>query len=154
MFESLSERLSGVFDRLRGRGALTEEDVRGAMREVRIALLEADVALPVVRTFVEQATEKAVGQQVLRSVTPGQQVVKIVHDALVAMLGSDTAELNVQVAPPAVRVSTARRSGSCTSSVAISCGSRYFCGSPSKWPRTRWVMHSRTTGAPPRGRTA
>ena len=102
MFDTLSDRLSGVFDRLRGRGALTEDDVRAAMREVRVALLEADVALPVAREFVDAATEKAIGQEVLRSVTPGQQVVKIVHDALVEMLGSDTAELNVNVAPPAV----------------------------------------------------
>jgi len=102
MFDTLSDRLSGVFDRLRGRGALTEDDVRAAMREVRVALLEADVALPVAREFVDAATEKAVGQEVLRSVTPGQQVVKIVHDALVEMLGPDTAELNVNVAPPAV----------------------------------------------------
>src|SRR5215217_7668729 len=102
MFDSLSDRLSGVFDRLRGRGALTEADVRAAMREVRIALLEADVALPVVREFVDKATEQAVGQQVLRSVTPGQQVVKIVHDALVDMLGADASELNVAVTPPAV----------------------------------------------------
>ncbi|WP_114228898.1 MULTISPECIES: signal recognition particle protein [Sphingomonas] len=102
MFDTLSDRLSGVFDRLRGRGALTEADVRAAMREVRVALLEADVALPVAREFVDKATEAAVGQEVLRSVTPGQQVVKIVHDALVAMLGPDTAELNTNVAPPAV----------------------------------------------------
>ena len=102
MFDSLSDRLSGVFDRLRGRGALTEADVRAAMREVRIALLEADVALPVVRSFVDKATEAAVGQQVLRSVTPGQQVVKIVHDALVEMLGADASELDLAVAPPAV----------------------------------------------------
>jgi signal recognition particle subunit SRP54 len=102
MFESLSERLGGVFDRLRGRGALNESDVRAAMREVRIALLEADVALPVVREFVDKATEQAVGQQVLRSVTPGQQVVKIVNDALVEMLGSDAVDLNVDVNPPAV----------------------------------------------------
>jgi signal recognition particle subunit SRP54 len=102
MFDSLSDRLGAVFDRLRGRGALTEADVRGAMREVRIALLEADVALPVVREFVDRATEQAVGQQVLRSVTPGQQVVKIVHDALVEMLGADASELNVDVTPPAV----------------------------------------------------
>ena len=102
MFESLSDRLSGVFDRLRGRGALSEADVRGAMREVRIALLEADVALPVVREFVDRATEQAVGQQVLRSVTPGQQVVKIVHDALVEMLGAEQAELQLEVTPPAV----------------------------------------------------
>lgn len=102
MFDSLSDRLSGVFDRLRGRGALSEEDVRGAMREVRIALLEADVALPVVRRFVDGVTETAIGQQVLRSVTPGQQVVKIVHDALAEMLGSDTAELDLAATPPVV----------------------------------------------------
>jgi len=102
MFDSLSDRLGGVFDRLRGRGALTEADVRGAMREVRIALLEADVALPVARDFVEKVTEQAVGQNVLRSVTPGQQVVKIVNDALVEMLGADESELNLGVTPPAV----------------------------------------------------
>ena len=102
MFESLSDRLGGVFDRLRGRGALTEADVRAAMREVRVALLEADVALPVARDFVERATEKAIGQNVLRSVTPGQQVVKIVHDALIEMLGADASELELGVIPPAI----------------------------------------------------
>jgi signal recognition particle subunit SRP54 len=102
MFDSLSDRLSATFDRLRGRGALTEADVRAAMREVRIALLEADVALPVVREFVDKATEAAVGQNVLRSVTPGQQVVKIVHDELVAMLGADASDLAIDVTPPAV----------------------------------------------------
>lgn len=102
MFDTLSDRLGGVFDRLRGRGALNEADVRAAMREVRIALLEADVALPVVRDFVDRATEQAVGQQVLRSVTPGQQVVKIVHDGLVEMLGADASELEIEVTPPAV----------------------------------------------------
>ena len=93
MFDSLSDRLGSVFDRLRGRGALTEADVRAAMREVRVALLEADVALPVARDFVDKVTEQAVGQEVLRSVTPGQMVVKYVHDALVETLGSETAEL-------------------------------------------------------------
>ena len=102
MFESLSDRLGGVFDRLRGRGALTEADVRAAMREVRVALLEADVALPVARDFVDKATELAVGQNVLRSVTPGQQVVKIVNDALVEMLGADAVELELGVTPPAI----------------------------------------------------
>jgi signal recognition particle subunit SRP54 len=102
MFDSLSDRLGGVFDRLRGRGALTEADVRAAMREVRVALLEADVALPVARDFVDKITEQAVGQQVLRSITPGQQVVKIVHDGLVEMLGADESELNLGVTPPAV----------------------------------------------------
>jgi signal recognition particle subunit SRP54 len=102
MFESLSDRLGGVFDKLRGRGALTEADVRAAMREVRIALLEADVALPVVRTFVDQATERAVGSDVLRSVTPGQMVVKIVSDTLTETLGADASELLIDVTPPAV----------------------------------------------------
>jgi signal recognition particle subunit SRP54 len=102
MFDTLSDRLGNVFDRLRGRGALSEADVRSAMREVRVALLEADVALPVARDFVEQVTDKAVGQEVLRSVTPGQMVVKIVHDQLVETLGADTAELNLAVTPPAV----------------------------------------------------
>ena len=102
MFDSLSDRLGATFDRLRGRGALTEADVRGAMREVRIVLLEADVALPVVREFVDKATEAAVGQNVLKSVTPGQQVVKIVHDALVEMLGADASDLMLDVTPPAI----------------------------------------------------
>ncbi|MFO1241488.1 MAG: signal recognition particle protein [Sphingomonadaceae bacterium] len=102
MFESLSDRLGGVFDRLRGRGALNESDVREAMREVRIALLEADVALPVVRSFIDSVTDKAVGQSVLKSITPGQQVVKIVNDALVEMLGSEAAELELAVTPPAI----------------------------------------------------
>ena len=102
MFDNLSDRLSGVFDKLRGRGALTDADVRSAMREVRVALLEADVALPVARDFVDRATEKAVGAEVLRSVTPGQMVVKIVHDQLVETLGSDASELHIDVNPPAI----------------------------------------------------
>ncbi|KUO53478.1 MAG: RNA-binding protein [Sphingomonadales bacterium BRH_c42] len=103
MFENLSDRLGGVFDRLKGRGALREEDVREAMREVRIALLEADVALPVARRFIDAVTERAVGQDVLRSVTPGQQVVKIVHDELVEMLGGDDVpSLDLNARPPVV----------------------------------------------------
>jgi signal recognition particle subunit SRP54 len=102
MFESLSERLGGVFDRLRGRGALNEADVREAMREVRIALLEADVALPVVRAFIDSVTAQAVGSSVLKSITPGQQVVKIVNDALIEMLGSEASDLDLNVAPPAI----------------------------------------------------
>jgi signal recognition particle subunit SRP54 len=105
MFDTLSDRLGSVFDRLRGRGALGEADVREAMREVRIALLEADVALPVARRFIDAVTEKAIGQDVLRSVTPGQQVVKIVNDELVAMLSVDdenSAELILEAKPPVV----------------------------------------------------
>ena len=103
MFDTLSDRLGTVFDRLKGRGALNEQDVREAMREVRIALLEADVALPVVRRFIDAVTEQAIGQSVLRSVTPGQQVVKIVNDAIVEILGGDEpAELDLNAAPPVV----------------------------------------------------
>src|SRR5678815_1512368 len=102
MFDTLSDRLGSVFDKLRGRGALSDADVRSAMREVRVALLEADVALPVARDFVDQVTEKAVGQEVLRSVTPGQMVVKYVHDAIVETLGAETAELDLDVNPPAI----------------------------------------------------
>ncbi|MEM7779175.1 MAG: signal recognition particle protein [Pseudomonadota bacterium] len=109
MFDNLSDRLGGVFDKLKGRGALKEQDVRDAMREVRVALLEADVALPVARRFIDAVTKKAVGQDVLRSVTPGQQVVKIVHDELVAMLSGDETDesgvsegLNLEAKPPVV----------------------------------------------------
>src|SRR5438874_5047678 len=89
MFDSLSNRLNDVFDRLRRRGALSEDDVGAALREIRVALLEADVALPVVRDFMSAVREKAIGQEVLRSVTPGQMVVKIVHDHLVEVLGGN-----------------------------------------------------------------
>jgi len=100
MFESLSDRLSGIFEKLTGRGALSEADVGAAMREVRRALLEADVALEVVRDFIEKVKEKAVGQEVLKSVTPGQMVVKIVNDELVAMLGSDAEPIDLKAKPP------------------------------------------------------
>jgi len=105
MFDGLSGRLNEIFDRLRRRGSLSEADVGTALREVRVALLEADVALPVVKEFISRVRERAVGQEVLRSVTPGQQVVKIVHDNLVEMLGGGPdhqAEiaLNLNARPP------------------------------------------------------
>ena len=100
MFEGLSERLSGILDKLTRRGALTEEDVAAALREVRRALLEADVALEVVRSFTDRVRERAVGAEVVRSVTPGQMVVKIVHDALVETLGSDADPISLEAAPP------------------------------------------------------
>ncbi|GMN14298.1 signal recognition particle protein [Altererythrobacter sp. MTPC7] len=103
MFDALSDRLGSTFDRLRGRGALREQDVRDAMREVRVALLEADVALPVARSFIDRVTEKAVGESVLKSVTPGQQVVKIVNDELIEMLGGEGHEdINLEAKPPVV----------------------------------------------------
>ena len=108
MFDSLSGRLGQIFEGLRKRGALTEADVGAALREVRVALLEADVALPVVKTFMAAVRERAVGQEVLRSVSPGQQVIKIVHDALVHMLQGDEpspspgeAPVNLLAEPPA-----------------------------------------------------
>ena len=103
MFEGLSNRLEGVFNTLRGRGKLSEADVNAAAREIRIALLEADVALPVVRRFIDAVTEKAIGTEVLKSVTPGQQVVKIVNDELVEMLGGEEVEgLTLEAKPPVV----------------------------------------------------
>ena len=90
MFESLSEKLSGILDKLTGRGALSEEDVAAAMREVRRALLEADVALEVVRSFIDRTRTKAVGAAVVKSIKPGQMVVKIVHDSLVETLGEES----------------------------------------------------------------
>jgi len=103
MFESLGNRLSAVFDRLSRHGALGEEDVASALREIRVALLEADVALPVVKSFVDGVRDKAVGQEVLRSVTPAQMVVKIVHDHLVETLGGEEpTALNLNAVPPMV----------------------------------------------------
>ena len=89
MFDGLSDRLADVFDRLRKRGALGEADVTAALREIRVALLEADVALPVVKEFIDGVRERAVGEEVMRSVTPGQMVVKIVHDRLVEVRHED-----------------------------------------------------------------
>src|SRR5215211_1299806 len=100
MFESLSDRLGKIFDGLRGRGALNEADVDAALREVRRALLEADVSLEVVKAFVEQVRERAVGAEVTRSVTPGQQVVKIVHDELVRVLGETAVPIDFTAVSP------------------------------------------------------
>jgi signal recognition particle subunit SRP54 len=102
VFETLSERLGAILDKLTRRGALTEADVGEAMREVRRALLEADVALDVVRSFIDRVKEKAVGQEVVRSITPGQMVIKIVHDELVRTLGSDAQGIDLAATPPVV----------------------------------------------------
>ena len=102
MFEGLSTKLGKVFERLTGRGALSEADVTEALREVRVALLEADVALPVVKDFIGRVKARAVGQEVIKSVTPGQMVVKIVHDELIATLGTKGTELNLNAVPPVV----------------------------------------------------
>ena len=120
MFDGLSEKLSGIFDALTRRGALTEEDVNAALREVRRALLEADVALDVVREFTEKARQRAVGAQVIKSVAPGQQVVKIVHDQLVEMLGTDADPINLDATPPvALLMVGLQGSGKTTTSAKI-----------------------------------
>src|SRR6201986_2180078 len=119
MFDSLQSRLGGVFDRLRGRGALTEADVDAALGEVRTALVEADVALPVVKDFIDKVRPRAVGEDVIRSVTPGQLVVKIVHDALVETLGSDSATLNLGSPPAPILMVGLQGSGKTTSSAKL-----------------------------------
>ena len=120
MFEGLSKRLGDVFDKLRGRGALSEADVDAALREVRTALLEADVALPVVRDFIDSVRPKAIGADVIRSVTPGQMVVKIVNDHLVEMLGGTVADLDLNAIPPVVILMVGLQgSGKTTSSAKI-----------------------------------
>src|SRR5690554_297748 len=100
MFESLSDRLGKIFSGLTGRGALSEADVQAALREVRRALIEADVSLEVVKAFVEQVGQRAIGAEVTRSVKPGQQVIKIVHDELVAVLGEDGAPISLNAPAP------------------------------------------------------
>ncbi|MQP64251.1 signal recognition particle protein [Niveispirillum sp. SYP-B3756] len=100
MFDGLTGRLGDIFDRLRKRGALSEDDVNAALREVRIALLEADVALPAVKAFVSGVKEKAIGTEVLRGINPGQMVIKIVHDHLVELLGSTVEDINLSAVPP------------------------------------------------------
>jgi signal recognition particle subunit SRP54 len=100
MFDTLSERLGGILDRLTGRGALSEADVDAAMREIRRALLEADVALEVVRSFTERVREQAIGATVIKSVTPGQMVVKTVHDELIRTLGADSQQIDLNAPPP------------------------------------------------------
>lgn len=100
MFDTLSKRLTGIFDRLRGRGALTENDVTTALREVRVALLEADVALPALKSFIERVKAKAIGEEILQSITPTQMIIKIVHDELVALLSHPQQSLFLRSAGP------------------------------------------------------
>ncbi len=119
MFESLQSRLSGVFDKLRGRGALSEADVDAALGEVRTALIEADVALPVVKDFIEKVRPRAIGENVTRSVTPGQQVVKIVHDVLVETLGQENAALNIGSPPAPILMVGLQGSGKTTTSAKL-----------------------------------
>ncbi|MEL7349438.1 MAG: signal recognition particle receptor subunit alpha, partial [Pseudomonadota bacterium] len=117
MFEALSDRLSATLEKLKGKGALTEEDVKAAMREVRVALLEADVSLPIARSFIKRVSEKATGQTVLKSVTPGQMVIKIVHDELITVLageGEDPTSLKIDNPPATIMMVGLQGSGKTT----------------------------------------
>ena len=101
IFETLTDKLGSVFSKITSRGVLSEKDIDDAMREIRIALLEADVSLPVVKEFIAKVKEQSVGEKVVRSIQPGQMVVKIVHDELVKLLGGEGSELNLNAVPPA-----------------------------------------------------
>ena len=118
MFESLTQRLSGTIERLRGRGRLTEANITEATREVRIALLEADVALPVVQALIQRIKVRAVGQEVLRSLTPGQALIKIVRDELTTVMGAAAADLNLNVPAPAVILMAGLQGAGKTTTVA------------------------------------
>jgi signal recognition particle subunit SRP54 len=119
LFESLQSRLSGVFDKLRGRGALSEADVDAALAEVRNALTEADVALPVVKEFIDKVRPRAIGENVIRSVTPGQQVIKIVHDVLVETLGNENEQLSLGSPPAPILMVGLQGSGKTTTSAKL-----------------------------------
>jgi len=118
VFESLTQRLSGTIERLRGRGRLTESNITEAVREVRIALLEADVALPVVQALVQRIKVRAVGQEVMRSLTPGQVLVRIVRDELTAVMGAQASDLNLNVPAPAVILMAGLQGAGKTTTVA------------------------------------
>ena len=118
MFENLQERFGRVLKDLRGQGRLTEDNIKDTMREVRMALLEADVALPVVRAFVEQVREKALGEEVMKSLTPGQVLIKIVNDELVALMGAANERLDLTAQPPAVVLMAGLQGSGKTTSVA------------------------------------
>ena len=119
MFDSLSEKLGNVFTKLRGKAALSKNDVMAVSREIRIALLEADVALPVVKDFITKIKDKAIGQDVIKGINPAQQVIKIVHDELVAMLGSESSDLKFSTPPCTYLMVGLQGSGKTTSTAKI-----------------------------------
>jgi signal recognition particle subunit SRP54 len=119
MFDSLQQRLGATFDKLRGRGALTEADVDAGLADIRTALIEADVALPVVKDFIDKVRPKAIGENVIRSVTPGQQIVKIVHDQLVETLGTENSTLDIGSPPAPILMVGLQGSGKTTTSAKL-----------------------------------
>ena len=118
MFENLTERLTRTLKTLRGQGRLTDQNIQDSLREVRMALLEADVALPVVRDFIDRVRARAVGQEVMQSLTPGQALVKVVRDELVVIMGEHSDELNLTTVPPAVILVAGLQGSGKTTSVA------------------------------------
>ena len=118
MFESLTQRLSGTIERVRGRGRLTESNITEALREVRIALLEADVALPVVQALIQRIKVRAVGQEVLKSLTPGQALIKVVRDELTLVMGASASDLDLNVPAPAVILMAGLQGAGKTTTVA------------------------------------
>ena len=118
MFDSLSDRLGSTLQKLRGQGRLTENNIKDSLRDVRMALLEADVALPVVKAFIDRVKERAMGQDVLRSLTPGQALIKVVNDELVAVMGQANESLNLNMQPPAVILMAGLQGAGKTTSVA------------------------------------
>ncbi|MFI4955221.1 MAG: signal recognition particle receptor subunit alpha, partial [Gammaproteobacteria bacterium] len=118
MFKNLSERLTQTLNQLTGRGRLTEENIQDTLRQIRIALLEADVALPVIKKFIEDLKQKAVGQDVLKSLNPGQTLIKIVRDELISVMGESNESLNLQTQPPAVILMAGLQGSGKTTTVA------------------------------------
>ena len=145
MFDNLTDRLSRTLRNISGRGRLTEDNVKDTLREVRMALLEADVALPVVREFINRVKEKAVGHEVNKSLTPGQEFVKIVRNELVAAMGEENQTLNLAAQPPAVVVNSV---SSCARSTRRKCWwflptfiARRQSNSLRRW-QSRWALIS------------
>src|SRR5579863_6065510 len=118
MFSNLSERLTRVLKNLSGRGRLTEDNIKDTMRDIRLALLEADVALPVVKDFIDHVQIKAIGVEVMDSLTPGQALIKLVHDELVLLMGEQNDTLNLQAQPPVVILMAGLQGSGKTTTVA------------------------------------
>ncbi len=117
-FDSLSEKLQNAFKKLRGKGKISESDVREGMREIKLALLEADVNFKVVKDFVAKVTERAVGAEVLQSLTPGQQVIKIVNEELTSLMGGSNSKINISSKPPTVVMMTGLQGAGKTTTAA------------------------------------
>ena len=139
-FEGLSERLQAVLGKLRGKGKVTEADVKAAMREVRLALLEADVNFKVVKEFIDRVRERAVGQEVLKSLTPGQQVIKVVNEELTRLMGGEQSKLTFSPSPPTVIMMVGLQgAGKTTTAGKLALHLKNRTAAPCWWPETSTV---------------